>query len=126
MKKIILAFLIIFGIGIFIWYFFFFENVVVKGDAYGFSIGMNKPETINVIKKRYNSEDNQIILSHGSRHDDVKNIKYLKINELTNDIVKEMDVWQLRINGKETNVLVFFYNDSKLIKMMRYRRAFIP
>ena len=126
MKKIILPLIIIFGIGISVWHFFFFDEVVVKGDAYGFSIGMNKSDAISVIKKRYNSENNQIILSPGLRHDDVKNIKYLDVKELADDIVKEMDVWQLRFNGKETNVLALVYSDSKLVKMMRYRRAFIP
>ena len=126
MKIIIFLLLIIITTGISAWYFFFFDDVVTQGNAYGFSIGMDKQNAITVIKEEYSDIRNIIILSPGIDKDSVNDVKNINANAIVVSNIDGMNVWQLRFDGKETNVLVLFFEDSKLIKIARYRRLFIP
>jgi hypothetical protein len=126
MKKIIFLLFIIISSGVAAWYIFFFDNVVTQGNAYGFNIGMEKQNAIKVIKEEYSDSRNIIILSPGIYKDNIDDVKNINANTLVASDVDVMNVWQLRFDGKETNVLVLFFEDSKLIKMARYRRLFIP
>lgn len=126
MKMVIIALLLVLGIVVSTWYFFFFDNVVVEGKAYGFTIGMQKNDAVSVIKNEYSLIDNEIIISPTLRGNNSESIQYINVIDIDDKYVEQMDVWQIRLGGKETNVLVLVFNENKLEKMMRYRRAFIP
>jgi len=125
MRKIAAIFILLFGAGVFAWYFFFFDRVVTDGEAYGFVIGMLKSDAISVIQEQYGSNDNELILSPSLHGDDVESIIYISADKINDDLVIHKNVWQLRFGGNETNVLVFIFNEAGLVKMFRYRTAFI-
>lgn len=112
--------------GVLVWYFWLYDDTVTEGEAYSFVIGMHKNDAVNIIKKEYGSKDNTLILSPKSRRNTMKSIKRTNTSAFTSEDVKPHGVWQIRFNGKETNVLILFFRESKLIKISRYRRAFIP
>lgn len=112
--------------GVLVWYFWLYDETVTEGEAYSFSIGMQKNDAVNIIKKKYGSKNNTLILSPKSRRNTMESIKRTDASAFTYEDVKPHSVWQIRFNGKETNVLILFFRESKLIKISRYRRAFIP
>ena len=124
MKKILITILIIIALVFLSWYFFFYDKVITEGNAYGFTIGMQKDEAVRIILKEYGKEQNIIILSPKVRRNDTKNIKILNSNKLTVMDVQPMNVWHIQFDGKKTNVLALFFNDSKLVKLRRHRKAF--
>ena len=125
MRKIAAVFILLLGAGVLAWYFFFFDRLITEGEAYGFNIGMLKSDAIGVIQEQYGSIDNELILSPSLHGNDVDSIIYISANKINSDIVKHKNVWQLRFYGKETNVLVLVFDESGLVNMLRYRRAFI-
>lgn len=126
MKKIFIPVILIVSIVIAIWYFYFYDNIVTNGKAYGFNIGDNKEKSVKILREKYNEKTNIIILSPGVRSDDVNKVKNISVIELSINEVGDKNVWQLRFKGEETNVLVLYFEDEKLVKMFRYRRLFIP
>jgi hypothetical protein len=126
MKKILIPIILIVSIGVAIWYFYFYDNVVTSGEAYGFSIGDNKEKSVSTLREKYNDNNNIIILSPGVRGDDVNKVKNISVIDLSMNEVIDKNVWQLRFNGEETDVLVLYFEGEKLVKMFRYRRLFIP
>ena len=125
MKIVITSIIVILSTAFVLWNMYLFDDVVTQGDAYGFSIGMKKNEALVVIYEKYNSIDNRIVLSRKTFGDDVRNIKHIGANEISNNVVLGMNVWQIRFDGKETNVLILFFSNGELERMMRYRRLFI-
>jgi len=106
-------------------YFFFYDNVVDSGSGYGFSIGMPKNEAAAALNRDYSEENLSIILTKDISRNDMREILYLDFSQFNSSISSNMNVWQLRFNKADTNVLILYFSGDKLTKMDRYRRAFI-
>ena len=126
MNKFLLLVLVLISLAGFIWFFFFYDDVVTSGHKYGFAIGMTKESAVDVIGKDYAGKDIQVVLSPGVGRDPSNEIEYLNVNRLDRNSVMNMDIWELRFKGAETNVLVLRFSNDSLVEMTRYRRAFIP
>jgi hypothetical protein len=126
MNKLIVLFLMLLGLIALLWYCFFFDDVVVSGTKYGFSIGMTQKDAIEVIGRDYKGKDVQIVLSPKVAKTKSSEIEYLDVKQLDSDSVKNMEIWELRFRKSESNVLMLRFSNDDLVEMTRYRRAFIP
>lgn len=126
MNKSILFLIIFIGLSTLVWYQYFYDDVVTSGSKYGFEIGMTKDKAIEAIGKEYSKDDIQVLLSPKSHLNLVSDISYVDVHQLNGDRVENMNIWQLRFQRSEKNVLVLHFSDGQLDKMTRYRRAFIP
>lgn len=126
MNKIILFLAVLVGLSVLVWYYYFYDNVVISGSKYGFDIGMSKNEALLAIDRNYSDDDIQVVLSPSVEKSTSNEIAYVGIKELDKGSVDSKDVWQLRFGKSETNVLVLRFTGNNLVEMTRYRRAFIP
>ena len=125
-NKSIFFLIILVGLSFLVWYQYFYDNVVISGSKYGFDIGMTKNEALVAIDRNYSDNDIQVVLSPSVEKSPSNEIIYMGIKELDRDGVINKDVWQLRFQKSETDVLVLHFKGNSLVKMMRYRIAFIP
>lgn len=125
MEKIISVFLLLTGLGIFVWYFYFFEEVITKGEGYYFHIGMKKIDAVNVLKNEYGSKNNILKLVPSLAPHPVDSMKQTNTHDVNENNVERYDVWIIHFNGKNTNALKLFFDDSKLTRISRYRTFFI-
>jgi hypothetical protein len=125
-NKFILFLAVLIGLSVLVWYHYFYDNVVTSGSKYGFDIGMTTDEALVAIDRNYSDDDIQVVLSPRIEMSTSNEIVYLDIKQLNKDKVEGINVWQLRFEKSETNVLVLHFSDGNLVEMTRYRRAFIP
>lgn len=125
-KQLSLMFSVFIVVGVLVWYFWLYSNTVTEGEAYSFIIGMHKNDAVTVIKKEYGSKYNTLILSPKIGNNPMESIKFTNASDFSSKDVESKNIWSILFNDKETNVLQLFFSESKLIKIKRYRRLFIP
>ncbi len=63
MTKLFVSLLLVAVILIALRHYFFYDNVVISDDKYGFVIGMSKDKAVRVISEDYAEKNIQVILS---------------------------------------------------------------
>ena len=126
MNKLIVILAVLIGLSVLVWQQFFYDNEVTSGSKYNFDIGMTKNEALKALKRDYKEGNIEVVLSPKIELNSSDDILYTDVQKFDVEKANNMDIWQLRFDKSERNVLALQFLDGRLVKMTRYRRAFIP
>jgi len=106
-------------------HFYFYNNEVDEGAAYGFEIGMSQEKAIHVIRNLDCGQRCEVVQSKTVSGNDVSNMVRSSAKNIELNSEVEMNVWQIRYGGSEKNVLVLQFEENQLKQMLRYRTLWI-
>ena len=108
---------------IFLWATYI-DNTIVSGSKYGFTIGDDKREVYEGIRKQGKSYPNlYFYIRTGERAGDSIEAH---VDSVLLETIKDYESWGIQYDGKHEyfNVLKFKFNGSKLIEIHRHRKYF--